>query len=167
MEMNLSSYDGIITIEDPTLAEPFRVKVNPEKQLILQFNDVADGLPDDDDHDDYGFVTIIPNLSHINSAIEFANNCNGDGDGQRSSLLIHCHFGISRSPAIALAVLMSRKMNEEQAVREILEIAPFCSPNQLMVRLIDERFDCSGKLVRAVEDVLLADRYQHIYGGSV
>ena len=91
-ELDVSTYDGIITIEDTTIREPFRVQTDEPKQLILRFDDINQPM------DDY----IVPQMSHIKRALEFADKFE---DG---SLLIHCHAGISRSSAIALAVIAKR-----------------------------------------------------------
>ena len=101
-ELDVSTYDGIITIEDTTTREPFRVQTDEPKQLILRFDDINQPM------DDY----VIPQMSHIKRALEFADKID---DG---SLLVHCHAGISRSSAIALAVIAKRlgSGKEEEAV---------------------------------------------------
>ena len=91
-EIDVSTYDGIITIEDTTIKEPFRVQTDEPKQLILRFDDINQPM------DDY----VIPQMSHIKRALDFADKIE---DG---SLLIHCRAGISRSSAIALAVIAKR-----------------------------------------------------------
>ena len=103
-ELDASTYDGIITIEDTTIREPFRVQTNEPKQLILRFDDINKPM------DDY----VIPQMSHIKRALEFADKIE---DG---SLLIHCHAGISRSSAIALAVIAKKlgSGKEEEAGRK-------------------------------------------------
>ena len=111
-ELDVSTYDGIITIEDTTIREPFRVQTDEPKQLILRFDDINKPM------DDY----IIPQMSHIKRALEFADKIE---DG---SLLIHCHAGISRSSAIALAVIAKRlgSGKEEEAVKTLEHINPNC-----------------------------------------
>ena len=39
-ELDVSTYDGIITIEDTTINEPFRVQGDEPKELILWFDDI-------------------------------------------------------------------------------------------------------------------------------
>ena len=104
-EIDVSTYDGIITIENTTIREPFRVLTDEPKQLILSFDDINEPI------DDY----VVPQMSHIKRALDFADKID---DG---SLLIHCHAGISRSSAIALAVIAKRlgSGKEEEAVKTL------------------------------------------------
>ena len=139
-EIDVSTYDGIITIEDTTIREPFRVQTDEPKQLILRFDDINQPM------DDY----VIPQMSHIKRALEFADKIE---DG---SLLIHCRAGISRSSAIALAVIAKRlgSGKEEEAVNTLEHINPNCRPNKSIVELTDELLERNGKLYRQVDDKL-------------
>ena len=40
-ELVVSVYDGVITIEDTTIEEPFRVEDNGPQQLVLRFDDIS------------------------------------------------------------------------------------------------------------------------------
>ena len=137
-ELDVSTYDGIITIEDTTIREPFRVQTDEPKQLILQFEDINKPM------DDY----IIPQMCHIKRALEFADKIE---DG---SLLIHCHAGISRSSAIALAVIAKRlgPGKEEEAVNTLEHINPNCRPNKFIVEMTDELLERDGKLYKEVDE---------------
>ena len=77
---------------------------------------------------------IIPQDIHIERALKFAQSIE---DG---SLLIHCHAGISRSSAIALAIIADKlgEKNEEEAVKTLEFINPNCRPNRLLVKMTDE-----------------------------
>jgi predicted protein tyrosine phosphatase len=75
---------------------------------------------------------IYPEKQHILDAIEFDKKCN------HKIHIIHCHAGISRSPAIGYAILRGRGMNKEDAMNKIMEIAEYSSPNERIVRLTDE-----------------------------
>ena len=139
-ELDVSTYDGIITIEDTTIREPFRVQTDEPKQLILRFDDINQPM------DDY----IVPQMSHIKRALEFADKFE---DG---SLLIHCHAGISRSSAIALAVIAKRlgSGKEEAAVNTLEHINPNCRPNKSIVEMADELLERDGKLYKEVDEKL-------------
>ena len=139
-ELDVSTYDGIITIEDTTIREPFRVQTNEPKQLILRFDDINQPM------DDY----VIPQMSHIKRALEFADKIE---DG---SLLVHCHAGISRSSAIALAVIAKRlgSGKEEEAVNTLEHINPNCRPNKSIVEMADELLERDGKLYKEVDEKL-------------
>ena len=139
-ELDVSTYDGIITIEDTNIREPFRVQTDEPKQLILRFDDINKPM------DDY----VIPQMSHIKRALEFADKIE---DG---SLLIHCHAGISRSSAIALAVIAKRlgSGKEEEAVNTLEHINPNCRPNKSIVEMTDELLERNDKLYDKVFEVL-------------
>ena len=91
-EADVSIYDGVITIEDSRIENPFRLEFEHAKQLVLCFDDISVPL------DDF----IEPQEKHILQALSFADRI---GEG---SILIHCHAGISRSSAIALAIIAKR-----------------------------------------------------------
>ena len=139
-ELDVSTYDGIITIEDTTINEPFRVQGDEPKQLILRFDDINEPI------DDY----VVPQLSHIKRALDFADNIE---DG---SLLVHCNAGISRSSAIALAVIAKRlgSGKEEEAVNTLEHINPNCRPNKSIVEMADELLERDGKLYKEVDEKL-------------
>ncbi len=67
-------------------------------------------------------------------------------------LLIHCYAGVSRSTAIALAILMMLygKDAEDQAVEYLLRIRPQAMPNVRIVREADLILGCGGQLIAAV-----------------
>ena len=122
-EMDTSIYDGIITIEDSDIQNPFRVRSGETQQLILRFDDISTPIDD----------LIVPQDIHVERALKFAQLID---DG---SLLIHCHAGISRSSAIALAIIAEKlgKGNEEEAVKTLEFINPNCRPNKLLVKMTD------------------------------
>ena len=123
-ETDYSIYDGLITIEDTLEDNPLRINNDLCPQLVLCFDDIS--LPVDD--------YILPQKKHVEKALEFAEEI---GDG---SLIIHCVAGISRSSAIALAVIAKSLGigKEEEAIKELQILNPYCLPNKLVVRLADE-----------------------------
>ena len=131
-DTDISIYDGVITIEDSRIEDPFRVESEHPKQLVLCFDDISVPL------DDF----IEPQEKHILQALSFADRI---GEG---SILIHCHAGISRSSAIALAIIAQRMgMGKEQETIEILEsINPNCRPNKSLVWLTDEILERDRRL---------------------
>ena len=66
------------------------------------------------------------------------------------SLLIHCHAGISRSSAIALAVIARRlgSRKEEVAVNTLEHINPNCRPNKSIVEMTDEFLERDGNFIK-------------------
>ena len=136
-EADVKAYDGIITIEDQAIADPFRVESGYPPQRVLAFDDIS--IPVDN--------WVMPEEHHVRSALVFARQWD------QPSLLIHCHAGMSRSPAIALSILADwlGEGSEEEAVRELLKIAPLCTPNMLVVEIADRMLRRSGRLVAAYE----------------
>ena len=110
-EIDHSTYDGVITIEDSLVDDPLRIDESDCPQLVLCFDDIAS--PKDE--------WILPKERHVRSALEFADELGG------GSLLIHCHAGISRSSGIALAIIAKGlgPGREKQAFIELEKINPY------------------------------------------
>ena len=62
-------------------------------------------------------------------------------------VLIHCHGGIARSPAVALLVLIQHGMGIKEAMNKILEVRHVAWPNKLIVRLGDVALEQNGALI--------------------
>ena len=131
-EADVSIFDGVITIEDSRIENPFRLKAENLKQLVLCFDDISVPL------DDF----IEPQEKHILQALSFADRI---GEG---SILIHCHAGISRSSAIALAIIAKKigKGKEREPIKILEQINPHARPNKSIVWLTDEILERYGKL---------------------
>ena len=139
-EIDHSTYDGVITIEDSLVDNPLRIDESDCAQLVLCFDDIAS--PKDE--------WIMPKERHIRSALEFADELGG------GSLLIHCHAGISRSSGIALAIIAKGlgPGKEKQALIELEKINPNCAPNALLVWFIDEILDRGGALYKMAKSMV-------------
>ena len=139
-EIDHSTYDGVITIEDSSIDEPLRIDESDCPQLVLCFDDIAS--PKDE--------WIMPKERHVRSALEFADELGG------GSLLIHCHAGISRSSGIALAIIAKGlgPGKEKQALIELEKINPNCAPNALLVWFIDEILDRGGALYKMAKSMV-------------
>jgi len=131
-ESDISLYDGVITIENSFEDNPLRYGYEYPEQLILQFDDISVPL------DDF----IEPEEKHILSALSFAEKIDG------GSILIHCHAGVSRSSAIALAIIAKKlgKGKEVESVKTLEKINPHARPNKLLVWLTDEILERNKKL---------------------
>ncbi len=137
-EADLSIYDGVITIENSTIEAPLRMDYSPPEQLVLRFDDICEPI------DDF----IEPQEIHIQRALTFADEI---GDG---SLLIHCHAGISRSSAIALAIIAKHlgKGKELESVEMLEKINPYACPNKSLVLMTDDILDRNMILYKATSD---------------
>jgi predicted protein tyrosine phosphatase len=67
-------------------------------------------------------------------------------------LLVHCHAGISRSTAVASAILCQHGLNPVDAVKEIYQQRPLAIPNMLVVRLMDDLLNLDNELIVAHEN---------------
>ena len=139
-EIDHSTYDGVITIEDSLVDEPLRINQADCPQLVLCFDDIAS--PKDD--------WVLPSKKHVQSALNFADELNG------SSLLIHCHAGISRSSAVALAIIAKGlgAGKEKRAFKELERINPNCAPNALVIWLTDEILERGGALYKMAKSMV-------------
>ena len=139
-ETDHSIYDGVITIEDSLEDDPLRINNELCLQLVLCFDDIS--IPVDD--------YILPQKKHIEKALDFADSI---GNG---SLIIHCVAGISRSSAIALAIIAKSLGigKEDQAIKELQILNPYCLPNKLVVKLADEILGHEMKLYNSTIELI-------------
>ena len=72
------------------------------------------------------------------------------------SLLIHCHAGISRSSAVALAIIAKGlgAGKENRAFKELERINPNCAPNALVIWLTDEILERGGTLYKMAKSMV-------------
>ena len=139
-ETDHSIYDGVITIEDSLEDNPLRINNELCLQLVLCFDDIS--IPVND--------YILPQKKHIKKALDFADSI---GNG---SLIIHCVAGISRSSAIALAIIAKSLGigKEDQAIKELQILNPYCLPNKLVVKLADEILGHEMKLYNSTIELI-------------
>jgi len=91
------------------------------EQLILRFADVDDDGPD------------APTLVQARLAAAFL-----EAHRDTPRVGIHCHAGISRSPAAALALLHLRGLPPQALAPTLLRLRPQAYPNHRLARLLDE-----------------------------
>ena len=131
-------FDAVLTMQDPRLkrGELLRFARQPAPpQLRLRFDDIeAD-------------CASAPQEVHIVEALAFAR-------AQSGTLLVHCHAGISRSGAMAYALLAEAlgSGREAQVLEQLLAQRPVIVPNGRVVKLADQVLGRGGALV---------DVYQH------
>ncbi len=72
--------------------------------------------------------------------------------GRAGPLLVHCWFGISRSPAAAYVMQCAlRPAADEMAIaRELRSLAPWATPNAHLVALADSLLGRNGRMQRAI-----------------
>jgi predicted protein tyrosine phosphatase len=138
-----ASFDAVISIESPDATPTtgrlrrFRAAAEPAHK-VLRFHDVEDV-----------HQARPPTRRHVRAGLEFARRHAG------RRLLIHCYAGVSRSTALAYAILVHRHgaVGREYGMLErLLALRPQACPNRLVVRHADALLGCGGRMVQAVEE---------------
>ena len=69
-------------------------------------------------------------------------------------ILVHCHAGVSRSPAAAFILMCQRNDGREQEAATVLrKQARHAWPNRLMVEIADALLARNGRLVTALRSM--------------
>lgn len=131
-------FDAVITVEDPGIRVMKRLRFHKKPHpdhLVLRFEDL-------DFHEEN---LAGPDVHHVKASIAFGRL------HVKSSLLVHCHAGVSRSTALALAILADRMGDgeEDAAVASLLDIKPDAAPNLDMLSMADRILQRNGNLERA------------------
>jgi len=95
-----------------------------------------------------GSTCVAPTKAMVKQALEFGKKL-----PRNHFIVINCGYGISRSTAIAFALLcQSRpKVSETALLQEIIKLRPEASPNALIVKFADELLQRDGRMIRAVQ----------------
>ena len=136
-------YDAVISIESPHATEDngrlrrFGAPGEPAHH-VLCFHDIEDP-----------HQPAPPRRRHVRDGLVFARRHAG------RRLLIHCHAGVSRSTALAYAVLIDQHGavgDEARMLERLLALRPQACPNRLVIRYADQLLGCAGRMIRAVDD---------------
>ena len=126
----------VISLIDPEHEMSPPPGIDPARHLTLRFHDISAPLP--------GYVA--PQADDIDRLLAFSQAC---GDG--SATLIHCHAGVSRSPAAAFIVMCQHNEGrEEQAAQVLRRHGRHVLPNIRMVELADTLLGRGGRLTEAL-----------------
>lgn len=111
--------------------------IAPARHLKLGLNDI--------DSETEGLV--LPDEAHVAEIITFARAWD-----QTAPLLVHCWFGISRSPAAALiaALAVRPEFDDADLARRLRRASPFVTPNRRLVEIGDRLLGRGGRLISAV-----------------
>jgi predicted protein tyrosine phosphatase len=127
----------VLSILDPgQTAPPALGACHPDRLLRLHFHEAIEASP--------GLK--LPTIDDIAAIIDF-----GSRRDSAVPLIVHCHYGISRSTA-AMATLIARNpsVGSREVFVRLLRIRPRAWPNSLMIHHADQLLDRRGMLMRAL-----------------
>ena len=118
-----------------SLISPDAPGLSPPADVVFRFNDIDGPRP--------GLVP--PTREDVEAILALAKL-------PLSTLLLHCHAGISRSTAAAYALACQKAgPGQEEGLAKFLRGAsPEATPNRLMVALADELLERDGAMVQAI-----------------
>lgn len=130
-----------------SLLDPKHVIEQRDRQLILRFNDIDRSRYDALENGMmFGEEWVLACENDLQDIARFVADLTDD-----SRVLIHCHAGIGRSPAVAMFVLMLYGQSYINAFNEVRKIRPQLWPNMRVVELTDDYFSLGGAMVRFVK----------------
>lgn len=114
--------------------------IDASRHLLLGVNDISeekDGL-------------VAPQEMHVRKVIDFAREWD-----QSAPLLVHCWFGVSRSPAAAMiaALAVKPELDDLELAETLRQASPQASPNLRLIAIGDRMLERKGRLVRAVSAI--------------
>lgn len=104
-----------------------------------------------------------PKKEQVERLLEWTNKLPAD-----AHLVIHCHAGVSRSTAAALAVKVQELGVDKvkEAIDWLLEARPQACPNPVITKFADELLGAKGELHAAAEEVA-NNKLLSLYGGNL
>ena len=114
-----------------------------EDHLVLRFEDAEE----QDKGHSWSKDWVFPSSDHLEEVLDFTKDLTED-----DNLLVHCHAGVSRSTAVALAVCLQHGCRPKQAFDWVRSVRPQLWPNDFLTKFADEKFFCKGSLVELVQD---------------
>lgn len=94
-----------------------------------------------------------PTLAAVVQILNFAR--------PNTRILVHCHAGMSRSPSIAIGLLIARGVSARDAIRQVLSQnlydneGSYMEPNELLLRHLDNRLGQGGTLVAMCREEMM------------
>ena len=115
----------------------------PNAFVEIAFNDVVDETV-------MAPGIVPPAVEHVEALLDIARGWDG-----AAPLLIHCWFGISRSPAAAfsIACALSPGRAPGDIAGALRAASPSATPNARLVRVADDHLGREGAMVSAIRDI--------------
>jgi len=135
-----TEFDAVISIENAGRNLVSLTVDDGRPHLTLRFNDI--------DFDDGTELSAAS--QHLESALNFYMDLILLKEDEHR-LLVHCHAGRCRSPAIALLFIAweLEAGRENEAVERIINLVPKAAVNLQVLRLADDLLNRNGDLIRA------------------
>jgi predicted protein tyrosine phosphatase len=130
----------VLSILDPAEPEPAAFeRFGPHERLTLRFDDIIESRA--------GLAPPTP--GHVEQVLRFGRQI---GAERLSTLLIHCHAGVSRSTASAASLLAQAfpDVAPNAIFTHLGAIRPQAWPNSLMIAFADEQLGAGGALLEAL-----------------
>ena len=83
-----------------------------------------------------------PKMKDIRNVLQFTETFTDD-----DKVLIHCHGGMCRSPAVAMLALIQHGATKEEALAKVKEVRPCAMTNLLVIRLGDIALGLNNELI--------------------
>jgi predicted protein tyrosine phosphatase len=132
----------VLSILDPGAPVPPDFEAfGAHERLELRFHDIIEERPD----------MLCPDPGHIERLLQFAQQLR-DEPRADAHVLVHCHAGVSRSPASAILILakLHPEVSPAEVVARLLRDRPHVWPNLRMIEIGDELLGRRGEIVSAV-----------------
>ena len=141
------SSDGLVSLTDPEKPDAAVPPGAAKALLRLRLDDHVAPVP--------GKAVVLATEADVQAVCGFAR-ATVEGavrDGLSAVMTFHCEQGVSRSAAMALAVLADHAGpgREEEAVAALMRAFTHLAPNPLIVRLADAVLERRGALVAALK----------------
>jgi predicted protein tyrosine phosphatase len=138
----------ILSLLDHGVKPPLPHDFNHSNWKLVHFEDVFAPLYDR-----------APKIEHVRDCLDWASKLPED-----AVLLVHCEAGISRSTAMAMAILTQKmgKENFKEAMEIIVKKRPIACPNPLIATYADDIFDLGGKYLAASEEIVSPNLVEHL-----
>lgn len=143
--LSVERVDHVLTLVSPDAEIP---PVAPPR-TVLRFNDIVEpraGL-------------VAPTAETIAAILAL-------GQARDATVLVHCHAGVSRSPAAAYILACARRPAGEELTlaADLRVMCPEATPNAMMIALADAALGRGGAMIRAIADI---GRGAEAYEGTV